>query len=147
MQITQHTDYALRLLMYLAVHGSRSTVREAAEALRVSRHHLVKIATRLGTLGYVERTRGRGGGIALAGDPRAISIGAVFRELESCALVECFDAERDTCVLSGGCVLDAALRRALEAFCRALDDTTLADLVRPRRALRGALGLSIQARS
>ena len=139
MQITRHTDLALRLLMYLAVRPERSTVREASEVLRVSRNHLVKVAASLGELGHIELVRGRGGGIQLARRPDDITVGQVFRELENCVLVECFDERRDSCVFSGSCVLSGVLNDAFRAFCDELDRRTLGDLVRQRRTLASAL--------
>ena len=41
MRLTQHTDYGLRLLMYVALkNGQRCTIREAAESFAISRNHL-----------------------------------------------------------------------------------------------------------
>ena len=45
MQLTTHTDYALRLLIYLMSHRSRKvSTREVAEAYAISLHHLAKVA-------------------------------------------------------------------------------------------------------
>ncbi len=135
MQITRHTDIALRLLMYLSVRPQRVTIGDAAEGLRVSRHHLVKIAGRLGELGHLDVVRGNAGGICLAGDPRQITVGRIFRELENCSLVECFDRDSSACVFTGNCVLEGAFRSAFEAFCEQLDKFTLSELVRDRSQL------------
>lgn len=141
MQITKHTDHALRLLMYVAVRAERTTVAEVAEALSISRHHLVKIANRLGELGYLELFRGNAGGISLGQEPSKITVGEVFRKLENCVLVECFDRDSSECVLSDHCVLETTLQAAFAAFCKELDDVTLADLVRKRKQLRTRVGL------
>ena len=70
MQLTRHTDYALRLLIFLAGIGDRrASIAEVAEAQAVSRTHLMKIANALVHAGFVEATRGRGGGIRLAHPP------------------------------------------------------------------------------
>ena len=78
MQLTRHTDYALRLLIFLAgISERRASIAEVAEAQAISRTHLMKIANGLARAGFLEATRGRGGGIRLAREPRAINIGAV----------------------------------------------------------------------
>ena len=42
MQLTLHTDYSLRVLLYLAEHHDRAvSTQEIAEAYGISRHHLV----------------------------------------------------------------------------------------------------------
>lgn len=136
MQLTLHTDYALRVLMRLAVAPERlATVEEIAGAYEISRAHLVKVVHGLARLGYVETLRGRRGGVRLARPASRIGIGRVVRDTEErFSLVECFDPEARPCRIASACHLRGALREAQEAFLAALDAYTLADLVRPRAA-------------
>ena len=61
MRLSVHTDYALRLLMYLALKKDRlATVAEIAEIYDISRNHLTKVAHDLGLAGYIVGVRGRG---------------------------------------------------------------------------------------
>ena len=48
---------------------------------------------------------------------------------DSFALVECFDRERNACVISPACGLRGVLDEALRAFLAVLDRYSLADLV------------------
>jgi len=67
MQLTRFTDYGLRCLMYLAARpDDLSSVKEISEYYKISRNHLVKIVHRLSQLGYIETSKGKGGGIRLA---------------------------------------------------------------------------------
>ena len=134
MRITQHTDYALRVLIYLALRtDERSTIREISEAYAISRNHLMKVVQKLVAAGYVEATRGAGGGLMLARRPEAIGIGKVVRELEpDFGLVECFRPD-NACVITPACRLPAMLDEALTAFHRTLDGYTLADIATPDR--------------
>lgn len=140
MQLSRFSDLTLRLLMYLGTRsaGQWATVREASEAFDVSVHHMAKVAQWLTQRELVESRRGRGGGLRLEADPRAIDIGAILRDAESgSALVECFDPETDHCRISGACRLRGHLERAREAFFGALDGVTLADLLhRPAPLVR-----------
>jgi Rrf2 family nitric oxide-sensitive transcriptional repressor len=142
MRLTTYTDYSLRALMYLALRDDeRVTVDDIAAAYDISRNHLTKIVHELGRDGYLATTRGRGGGIRLARPPAEINIGEVVRRCErQNALVECFGAG-NTCCITSACVLRSALAEAREAFMLVLDGYTLADLVRPRRALAHSLGI------
>ena len=131
MRLTAFTDYSLRVLMYIAqAPGGRTTIAEAARVLAVSENHLVKVAHALGKLGVLSNTRGRGGGLALAGPPRGVNVGRVVRESESMAIAECFDEGSNRCALAGRCRLEAILHEALDAFFQVLDRYTLEDLVR-----------------
>jgi Rrf2 family transcriptional regulator, nitric oxide-sensitive transcriptional repressor len=137
MRLTLHTDYALRLLMYLAIEPDRlQTIEEIAARYRISRNHLMKVAQTLVQAGVVDSIRGRGGGLRLARPPDAINIGAVVRETEDgFALVECFDPKGD-CIITPACSLRGPLEQALAAFLSVLDRYTLADLVKNPGSLR-----------
>jgi hypothetical protein len=55
MRLTFYSDYSLRLLMYTAVHyGELVTIQEVADAYRISKNHLMKVAFELGRKGYLE---------------------------------------------------------------------------------------------
>jgi len=54
MQLTSHMDYALRVLIYLTTLPQRqATTTEIADFYQISRNHLVKVAHRLGEMGFV----------------------------------------------------------------------------------------------
>src|SRR3569623_78117 len=60
MRLAVYTDFALRLLMYLAVKDDGlATIEEVAESYDISRNHLMKVAHQLGVAGYVTPVRGR----------------------------------------------------------------------------------------
>jgi len=147
-RLTLHTDYALRVLMYLGLRRGEdlASIREIAEAYGISENHLVKVVHGLARAGFVETLRGRGGGLRLAMPPERIRIGAVVRQTEDdMALVACFSDHR-RCSIAGVCRLQALLGEALAAFLAVLDRTTLADLLIPGHAgMLQRLGLGNQA--
>ncbi|WP_126456975.1 RrF2 family transcriptional regulator [Sulfuriflexus mobilis] len=134
MQLTLHTDYALRVLMYLAAHpGQQVTVAELAGFYDVSRHHLVKVVQGLVEHGFVRTTRGKHGGMKLAHNAERVSIGKVIRLLENhFDIVACFSAGADACPLDSACRLKGLLSRATEEFLQKLDSVSLADITKPK---------------
>lgn len=134
LRITKHTDYALRVLLFLAVRpGERISTQSIADGYGISLDHLLKITRRLGELGYLHLYRGAGGGVELARDPDDISVGAVMRALDDQdSLIECFRPDTNTCVVAPSCGLKGALRVAQEAFYASLDDLTLAAVLKRR---------------
>jgi Rrf2 family nitric oxide-sensitive transcriptional repressor len=130
MRLTAFSDYALRLLMYVAASGDRLvTIEEACKTYKISRGHLMKVANLLTREGYLKAVRGRSGGLTLAKRPRDIRLGAVVKATEpDFALVECF-ATGNQCIITQCCALPNALNEALSAFMRALDRYTLEDLM------------------
>jgi Rrf2 family nitric oxide-sensitive transcriptional repressor len=147
MRMTSHTDYALRILIYLGTRPERTaTVSDIAGAYGLSHSHLLKVALRLRRLGYIGTTRGRAGGLRLAMAPEAINVGALMRTTEDeFALVECLQARGNACVITPACRLKGMLSEALDAYLAVLDRYTLADILHNRAALAHLLGIADQA--
>lgn len=127
----------MRTLMFCAV-NTGTTVRKSqvAEFCNASENHLAQIIQALGHAGFVTTLRGRGGGLQLARPASEISIGHVFRVLESdLPFAECYSEDKNTCPLIGSCRLRTAFDKALDAFYSELDAFTLEDLVAENRHL------------
>lgn len=140
MQLTTHTDYALRLLIFLAVRDADTpaTVQVAATRYRVSAHHMAKVVQTLVGCGYVHSQRGRGGGLELARPAEQINVGDVVRHTENLRLLECFGPS-STCPIEPACNLKKLLGNAQEAFLAVLDGCSLAELASNRQQLRELL--------
>jgi Rrf2 family nitric oxide-sensitive transcriptional repressor len=60
MQLSLYSDYACRVLIFLATSTSeRSSIQEIAKAFGISENHLVKVVHRMGQLGFLINSRGR----------------------------------------------------------------------------------------
>ena len=143
MRLTIYTDYALRLMMYLAVKDDGlATIADIAESYDISRAHLMKVAHQLGAAGYVETVRGRNGGLRLAKPAQSIRLSELVRHTEpDMAVMPCLKPVDAPCVIKRCCVLRTALNEAEAAFVKVLDRYTLGDLVAPRTRLRSLLSV------
>ncbi|HAF40477.1 MAG TPA: Rrf2 family transcriptional regulator [Sphingobium sp.] len=132
MQLTRHTDYALRVLLHLTVVPTgRATIPEIATAYGLSRNHLMKVVHHLAQGGFIETQRGRGGGFTLARPPADIRIGAVVRHSEpDMKMADCA-----TCAIRPACGLSGVLTEATNAFLSVLDRYSLTDAARDRGRL------------
>lgn len=130
MKLTRFSDIGLRVLMYLAKDTGRSpiTVAEVSAQFDVPHNHLVKVVGALAKLGWIDAVRGRNGGISLAMEPDQLQIGTMLRILEGDP--EMVDCEKIGCRLSEECVLRSALKVGIEAFYTAMNQYTLADIIR-----------------
>jgi Rrf2 family nitric oxide-sensitive transcriptional repressor len=137
MQLTKHTDYALRVLLYIAQKPERSTIGEIAQAYEISGSHLMKVVNQLVRHGFVDAVRGKGGGIKLARAPELVNVGEVVRcTEETLDVLDCLSRDyRGGCCLAPACGLKSVLREAQHVFFRHLDAYTLHDLLpdAPRR--------------
>ena len=141
MRLTVYTDFALRVLIYIAVHPEpRPTIGQIASSYGVSRNHLMKVVYQLGVAGYIETLRGKNGGLRLARPPQHIGLGDLVRQTEpDFDLVSCFSPAAARCAITPACRLRGVLHQAKAAFLQVLDSFTLADLVENRAELQALL--------
>lgn len=154
MHLTTYSDYALRVLIYLAAFPEKlASTEEISRAYGISHHHLVKVVNALGKKGFLEIRRGRNGGIRLGREPQSINLGQVVRSMEpEFHLAECFNSRSDTCPLTPSCQLRGVLNEALNSFFGVLDRHTLDSIVgksreRTYRNLLSNRSKSISSRS
>lgn len=128
MQLTKHTDYAFRILMYLAaMQEERTTIQQMAESLDISKNHTMKIVNKLAHTGWLSASRGKNGGICLGVEPKRISARSVVELMEQTLVpVNC---ESPPCVLNQRCELKKILWDAQQQYLKHLAKFTLADLL------------------
>ncbi len=76
--ITRETDYSMRLVLALAGRHKQGALSvssaDVAKEMDIPYRFLRKLVKRLVVGGLIESRRGKGGGVALAKDPKAISL-------------------------------------------------------------------------
>ena len=129
MQLTQHTDFGIRLLIALAQSdGATMPLTRFAEDQGLSYHHVAKVAQTLVRVGMLVSHRGRNGGVSLAHAPQDLRIGDVVRVLEPNMQI----ADCPKCKLRPECSARDMFDDALAAFMAVLDARTLAQAARSR---------------
>jgi Rrf2 family transcriptional regulator, nitric oxide-sensitive transcriptional repressor len=130
MRLSLQTDYALRTLLFLATRTERTTVADVAGFFGISAHHIGKVVHQLGRLGYVRNRRGPNGGIVLAREPGAITVGRVILDFEgNLHLLDCVAAPGLLCVIQPGCTLRGVLTEAERLQMDYLNSVTLEALL------------------
>ncbi|MCC6980847.1 MAG: Rrf2 family transcriptional regulator [Candidatus Melainabacteria bacterium] len=83
--ISQTTEYALRAIVYLAMHSDTAfTTLQIAKATRVPPAYLAKVMRALGKANLVNSQRGFGGGFELTRKPSEITFLDVLNAVEPC---------------------------------------------------------------
>ena len=77
MHLTRHTDYGIRILIYLALlpKNEKASIDGVSILYNISRNNVNKIVHQLGKAKIIETQRGKGGGFFLKLSPENINIG------------------------------------------------------------------------
>ena len=88
MKISTKTKYALEALLYISLQqGSDSvSIQSVSEAIHVSASYLEQLFFQLRKKGFLSSRRGINGGFHLAEDPENITVGALYRAMETNAV-------------------------------------------------------------
>ena len=131
MNLSKFSDYAFRILIYLAKNQERlCTVEELASNLQISEHHLKKIVHKLAKTEYITSIKGRNGGLRLGIDPYDINLGKVLLITEdNLTTAACFSSARNECAKDSNCKFKCILGDALTAFVKEISKHTLQELL------------------
>ena len=130
MQLTKHTDYAFRVLIYLAgMREERTTIQAITEAFDISKTHLMKVVNELANKGWVDSTRGKNGGIRLGVAAESVSLKEVLVHMEK--TLEPINCDTPMCHIKGICQLKPILMQAQNEYLNHLAQYSLADLINP----------------
>lgn len=145
MQLSKHTDYAFRVLIYLGSLPDENSaqIKEIAERYEISRTHLMKVVQKLAQHGYIEAKRGQGGGLKLNRPAHQINCREIIETME--ATLTPINCQTPPCLIRGHCRLAGYLVQAQQAFLNHMQQFTLADLLSP--ALADTLQITSPTRS
>ncbi len=140
-KISSRGEYGVRAMVALARNYGDGPVSLASVAKdsSVPPAYLEQLIAPLRKAGLVESKRGARGGYQLSRPPTAIRVGEVYRVMEGpVAPMVCVseDPADQTCPLIEGCETRPVWLKVRDSIAEALDSTTLADLVDPRKARR-----------
>lgn len=128
MQLTKHTDYAFRVLIYLVSQPAASlkTIQEISDAYQISKNHMMKIVQKMTQAGLLHSVRGQGGGVTLGRPPQEIFLREVVELMEP--TLKPVNCEHPLCSLNPRCQLKGVLFEAQELYLSHLEKFTLQDI-------------------
>jgi Rrf2 family protein len=131
MQITRKAEYAIRMMLDLALNSTGKPVqtKEIAARQEIPLKFLPHIVAELNHAGLVGTARGREGGIWLLRRPDKINIKQIVEAIQGpIALNQCLISEQ-SCVRRASCVIYGLWYEAQRQLVSVLKGTSLKDLV------------------
>lgn len=130
MKITMETDYAFRIMRYLAREG-RSDGKTVAEYIGAPQRFTVKILGKLASAGLIESSRGANGGYMLSKSPEEITLRSIFEITEGPLTISRCQGE-GSCPHGNGlcdCYFNRIFDEIDAAIAEKLDSVTLKDSI------------------
>ena len=140
MKISTKGQYALRMMLDLAMHNSGEYITIKSIAMRQSlpEKYLEQIMTVLSRASYVKSIRGSKGGYRLADDARKYTVGMILRTIEgSLAPVACLAEDMDPNSQNANSVTYQVWEELNDAINNVVDRITLEELVQRQMAKNG----------
>jgi Rrf2 family protein len=134
MQITQTADYAVRTVVYLALHGNGGPVAASviAKEMMIPGDYISKVIQALARAGLVESIAGRNGGAQLARTPAELSMLGIVEAVDGpVALTRCV-IRPGACPRDTYCVVHGFWQLAQDGLIGLLSKTTIADICRSK---------------
>lgn len=129
MRLTDHTDYSLRVLIYLNQRRTLVTLNALSEDLEISKNNLIKVSNQLAKLNLIETSRGRAGGLVIKKETGTKTLREIIEQTEETFFVPgCFSPTQCQCTFFPRCSLKRSLNEALDAFLNTLAKKTLNDV-------------------
>jgi Rrf2 family protein len=132
--LTTTTEYALRALVHLVrlPAGESMLGRDLAEKASIPANYLAKILLTLRNAGYLEATRGHGGGYRLAQPPEGIALIDILEVFEGVrSRPGCLLGEKHECSDLNPCSAHAKWREVKAMYLHYLSTTTIAEIAAP----------------
>lgn len=136
---TVTSEYALRALVHLAREPEGKSVlgQDLAKRAKIPANYLSKILWTLRNAGYLEATRGHGGGYRLARPADQIPLVEIVRQFEGVtAEPGCLLGEKHECSDKNPCSAHAAWKKVKEAYVEFIRSTTIAEIGKPAESKR-----------
>jgi Rrf2 family protein len=130
MRLTRAGEYAIRCVLYLAMHKDRQLIgrREIAQAMDVPAQFLGKVAQQLARCGMISIRQGSQGGYELAKRPEDITLLAVIEAIDGEIFLNDCMQRPESCDRQGICSVHQVWDTARRQLRATLGGTTLAEL-------------------
>jgi Rrf2 family transcriptional regulator, iron-sulfur cluster assembly transcription factor len=129
MFITKTSEYALRILTYMALNDEKLlSAQTLFDELRIPKRYLMRLLTDLSKSGFIKATRGRSGGYVFARPLETIFFSEIIDSVEGLVAFEGCVLGNPVCPVDKPCVMHKMWDKPKMAFLETIKTSTLADL-------------------
>lgn len=136
MQITQTADYAVRTVVYLALHRNAGPVAAAniAREMTIPVDYISKVVQALSRAGLVESVPGRNGGARLARDPAELSMLEIVEAADGPVALNRCVTRPGACPRDSYCIVHDFWKSTQKGLVSVLSGTKISDICWPKGA-------------
>ncbi len=133
--IKSDTDYAMRMLVYLALNVKTEPISAATlvETQKVPMDFAYKILQKLCKAKMVKSSTGPGGGFTLAKDSQQVNLLDVTEAVQGPLMIRPCLLDDDACPARPSCPVSAQLRKLQKILQQSMQDITLARIIRAKQ--------------
>jgi Rrf2 family protein len=133
--LRRFTDYSLRAMVYLALHGREKPVstKEISTKQQISYQLACKLMQKLQKAGLVESVMGSKGGFILKRDPKTITLLEMVNSIQGPIVLNRCLVDSYSCERGKGCPVHLQLFGLQEKVNEYLSDITLEDLTKGKK--------------
>ena len=133
MQLASTTDYAIRIVCYLAAQRQMISTSELSQELSVPSSYIPKITKKLKQAGIIKACEGTNGGYMLAKQPENISLMKIISCVEeTMAINRCLEEDRFCSRnLEDTCKIHKILLSLQNTYNNKLESVKVSDVIRP----------------
>jgi len=129
MFITKTSEYALRILTYMALNSEKLlSAQNLYEELQIPKRYLMRLLTDLSKSGFIRATRGRSGGYVFARPLNTIYFSEIIDSVEGLLSFEACALGNTSCPVNNPCVMHHIWEKPKKIFMETIKNTSLADL-------------------
>lgn len=129
MKLSKTSEYALRILSYMAKDSSKMySAKELVESLHISDKYLRRLMTNLSKSGFIKSIQGRDGGYKFDKEPADISFADIIDSIDGMKRYTGCVLGFNECSDENACVMHSTWVAIREKFVSVFEKSTLADL-------------------
>ena len=129
MKLTKSSDFALRLIIYLAEQAVPVAMPRIAKDIDIPYHHLAKLVQCLSKNKIVQTFQGKYGGVSLLADPKNLNLKHVIELIDGpVMLTQCLE-DKSSCKLTPICKLKLVFHEIQTKINRIFEQTYLDEII------------------